>query len=119
MAGRSKKNNFIKDISEEKEISAVEEAFETKEIEKEAEVVKEKIEAASSPKSIFEEPKSRVRTATVKADPWLNVRNKPSANSDVIGKLFTGDEVTIYEEKDGFGKIAILDEKWVKLDFVF
>lgn len=110
MAGRSKKNNFIKDISEEKEISAVEEAFETKEIESKPEEVK--------PVKI-DEPKSRVRTATVKADPWLNIRNKPSANSDVIGKLFTGDEVTIYEEKDGFGKIAILDEKWVKLDFVF
>lgn len=117
MAGRPRKNNLIKDIEEEK--NAVEEVFEAKEIEKKAEAVKEKIEAASSPKSFFDEPKPRVRTATVKADPWLNVRNKPTTNSDVIGKLFTDDEVTIYEEKDGFGKIAILDEKWVKLDFVF
>lgn len=105
MAGRPRKNNFIKDIEEEK--NAVEEVFETKEIESKPIEVKK------------EEPKSRVRTATVKADPWLNVRNKPTTNSDVIGKLFTGDEVTIYEEKDGFGKIAILDDKWVKLDFVF
>lgn len=119
MAGRSKKTSLIKDIAEEKDISAVEEAFETKEIEKKAEAVKEEIEAASSPKSFFDENKSRVRTATVKADPWLNIRNKPSANSDVIGKLFDGNEVTIYEEKDGFGKISILEDKWVKLDFVF
>lgn len=110
MAGRPRKNNFIKDISEEKEISAVEEVFETKEIESKPEEVK--------PVKI-EEPKSRFRIATVKADPWLNIRNKPSANSDVIGKLFDGNEVTIYEEKDGFGKISILEDKWVKLDFVF
>ena len=110
MAGRPRKNNLIKDIEEEK--NAVEEVFETKEIETKPETIKVK-------EIKKEEPKSRVRTATVKADPWLNVRNKPTTNSDVIGKLFTGDEVTIYEEKDGFGKIAILDEKWVKLDFVF
>jgi len=110
MAGRSKKNNFIKDIEEEK--NAVEEVFETKEIESKPETIEVK-------EIKNDEPKPRVRTATVKADPWLNIRNKPSANSDVIGKLFTGDEVTIYEEKDGFGKISILDNKWVKLDFVF
>lgn len=109
MAGRPRKTNFVKDIEEEK--NAVEATFKTKEIETKPEP--ETIEVKK------EEPKSRVRTATVKADPWLNVRNKPTTNSDVIGKLFTGDEVTIYEEKDGFGKIAILDEKWVKLDFVF
>ena len=110
MAGRPRKNNLIKDIEEEK--NAVEEVFETKEIKTKPETIEVK-------EIKNEEPKSRVRTATVKADPWLNVRNKPTTNSDVIGKLFTGDEVTIYEEKDGFGKIAILDDKWVKLDFVF
>jgi uncharacterized protein YgiM (DUF1202 family) len=110
MAGRPRKNNFIKDIEEEK--NAVEEVFETKEIESKPEPVEVK-EVKN------EEPKSRVRTATVKADPWLNVRSRPSFDSDCIDKLYSGDEVTIYEEKNGFGKIAILDDRWVSLKFIF
>ena len=106
MAGRSKKSMFddIKEIETPKE--------------PEVKAIKKVVEA----EPVVEEKPADIPTyksGIVKADPWLNIRNKPSANSDVIGKLFTGDEVTIYEEKDGFGKIAILDEKWVKLDFVF
>ena len=107
MAGRpGRKTLIVKDIEEEK--GAVESAFETKEIKTEPEKeVKEVILVETG-----------VRKGTVKTDPFLNIRNKPSFQSEIIGKLYDGNVVDIYEVKNNFGKIAQSEEKWVSLDYV-
>ena len=107
MAGRpGRKTLIVKDIEEEK--GAVESAFETKEIKAEPKKeVKEVIAVESS-----------ARKGTVKTDPFLNIRNKPSFQSEIIGKLYDGDVVDIYEVKNNFGKIAQSEEKWVSLDYI-
>lgn len=107
MAGRpGRKTLIVKDIEEEK--GAVENAFETKEIKTEPKKeVKEVIPVDSG-----------ARKGTVKTDPFLNIRNKPSFQSEIIGKLYDGDVVDIYEVKNSFGKIAQSEEKWVSLDYI-
>lgn len=110
MAGRpGRKTLIVKDIEEEK--GAVENAFETKEIKTEPK--KEVKEAILVEKLI-----AGIRKGTVKTDPFLNIRNKPSFQSEIIGKLYDGDVVDIYEVKNNFGKIAQSEEKWVSLDYV-
>ena len=102
MAGRSKKSMFddIKEI----EIPKEPEVKATKKVEAEP-VIEEK--PADIP---------TYRSGIVRADPWLNVRNAPFG--ELVGTLKDGVEVTIYEEKKGFGKISENEDKWVKLEFV-
>ena len=66
------------------------------------------------------ETKPVERKTTVKAtvSPWLNVRSAPSASASVLETLKPGADITIYAEKDGFGKISLDEEKWVMLEFV-
>lgn len=106
MAGRNRKTSAIKDIDElEKE----------KQIEEKVEEPKEDIQKEPEVKA---EPKS-VNLKKVMADPFLNVRNKPSmVGSEIIGKLFTGDIVEIFAIKDGFAKISETEEKWVSMDYL-
>lgn len=47
---------------------------------------------------------------------WLNVRSGAGMNYPVIWKLDDGDTVTIYEEKDGWGRID--DYGWVSMDYL-
>lgn len=103
MAGRSKKSMFdeIKEIETPKE--------------PEVKVIETVVEA----KPVVEEKPADIptyRSGIVKANPWLNVRNAPFG--DIVGTLEDGVEVTIYEEKKGFGKISENEDKWVKLEFV-
>ena len=103
MAGRSKKSMFddVKEIETPKE--------------PEVKVIETVVEA----KPVVEEKPADIptyRSGIVKANPWLNVRNAPFG--DIVGTLDDGVEVTIYEEKKGFGKISENEDKWVKLEFV-
>lgn len=52
----------------------------------------------------------------VEADPYLNVRSGAGTQYKIVGKLFTGDKVTIYEKQNGFGRIG--DGKWVSLNYL-
>ena len=106
MAGRNRKTSAIKDIDElEKE----------QKIEEKVEEPKEDIQTEPEVKA---EPKS-VNLKKVMADPFLNVRNKPSmVGSEIIGKVFTGDIVDIVTTKDGFAKISETEEKWVSMDYL-
>ena len=103
MAGRPRKTSIMKDITEigtKEEKNAIEEVIKTVDIPK-------------------EEDKGFVKTSgVVKTDSWLNVRSAPSFSASVIGSLNNGEQVTIYAVKDGFGKISILEEKWVSLEFI-
>lgn len=109
MAGRNRKISAIKDIDElEKEQKVEEKVEEPKEdIQKEPEI-EEKVE---EPKAVY--------MKKVKANPFLNVRNKPSmVGSEIIGKLFTDDKVEIFAIKDSFAKISETEEKWVSTDYL-
>lgn len=54
--------------------------------------------------------KGKTYTVDVDADSWLNIRVAP--NSEIkVGKLYRGDKVTVYEERDGWGRIGTA--KWV------
>lgn len=103
MAGRPRKTSIMKDITEigtTEEKNAIEEVIKTVDIPK-------------------EEDKTPLMTSgVVKTDSWLNVRSAPSFSASVIGSLNNGEQVTIYAVKDGFGKISILEEKWVSLEFI-
>lgn len=100
MAGRPRKTSIMKDISE---IGTTEEK----------KVINDIIEKAE----IAPEP-SHSNTGIVKTDSWLNIRSAPSFSASVIGRLENGEKVDIYETKSGFGKISILEEKWVSLEFI-
>lgn len=47
----------------------------------------------------------------------LNVRNQPSANGTKIGSVVKGEELFVYEERNGWCKICV-EEKWVKKNFI-
>ena len=59
--------------------------------------------------------KSSAKSMTVyKINSWLNVRNAP--NGKIIGKLYNGDKVSVYETKDGWARIG--DNRWVSTDYL-
>lgn len=102
MAGRPRKSTTFTDVVD---ISSTEEKKETKSNKTSNKVV----EKAAEP---------TYRYGTVKSDSWLNVRKGPGMSFDIISTLKNGEKVTIYEEKDGFGKISDINDMWVNLDFV-
>ena len=55
-------------------------------------------------------------TYTVKVNTCLNVRKGPGTNFPVVGKLYNGNKVTVYETKNGFGRIG--DSKWVSMNYL-
>lgn len=90
MAGRSKKSSLFDDI-------------------KDLDVKEEKVV----------EPKNDVPSKLrVEANPWLNVRNAPSFDSEVVGQLNSGDIVEIVETKGEFVKISSTENKWVCIKFL-
>lgn len=90
MAGRSKKSSLFDNI-------------------KDLDVKEEKVV----------EPKNDVPSKLrVEANPWLNVRNAPSFDSEVIGQLNSGDIVEIVETKGEFVKISSTENKWVCIKFL-
>ena len=112
MAGRNKKTSIIKDIDE---MESTKE--ESKVIE---EPVEEVIKIEPEPEETESYSKPAVRLKKVQANPWLNIRNKPSMNgSEIIGRVENGDTVEIFAIKDNFAKISETEEKWVCTDFLF
>lgn len=72
------------------------------------------INGGSEPKP---EPKPvEIEVKYVYADPYLNVRNGAGTNYKVVGKLYTGEKVTVYEKANGFGRIGT--NKWVSLTYL-
>ena len=103
MAGRPRKTSIMKDITE---IGTTEEKNAIEEVIKGVDISKE------------EDKGFVTKSGVVKTDSWLNVRSAPSFSASVIGSLNNGEKVTIYAVKDGFGKISILEDKWVSLEFI-
>lgn len=129
MAGRNRKTSAIKDIDElekEKKVEEAEVKAETEPLEKIADVseivdkhLEENDGAIVHPHIVSAEEVKSVNLKKVMADPFLNVRNKPSmVGSEIIGKVFTGDIVEIFAIKDGFAKISETEEKWVSMDYL-
>lgn len=102
MAGRPRKNTMFTDITD---ISSTEK--------------KEEVKVTKTPSEDVEiAPKPSMRYGVVKSDSWLNIRSDADINSSIVGTLTNGEKVTIYEEKNGFGKINNLSNMWVKLDYI-
>jgi len=105
MAGRPRKTSIMRDITE---IGTTEEKN----------AIEEVIKTVDIPNESKEEDKFVTKSGVVKTDSWLNVRSAPSFSASVIGSLNNGEKVTIYAVKDGFGKISLLEDKWVSLEFI-
>ena len=54
----------------------------------------------------------------VNVNTWLNVRNGCGTAYPVVDKLFDGDVVTVYEKKDGWGRISTTMDLWVCMDYL-
>ncbi len=52
---------------------------------------------------------------TYKATSKNSVRNAPKSNAKVVGTKYKDNEVSVYEEKEGWGKISKKEEKWVSI----
>lgn len=120
MAGRNRKTSAIKDIDElekEQKVDALEKVADVSEIVDKH--LEENDGAIVHPHIVSAEEIKSVNLKKVMADPFLNVRNKPSmVGSEIIGKVFTGDIVEIFAIKDGFAKISETEEKWVSMDYL-
>lgn len=55
----------------------------------------------------------------VQVDTWLNVRNGPTPDGEIVGRLENGDIVEIFAVKDNFAKISETEDKWVNTDYLF
>lgn len=55
-------------------------------------------------------------TVNVSKNSYLNVRVGPGTSYPSIGKLYTGDTVTVYEKKGSWGRIGT--GKWVSMDYL-
>lgn len=62
------------------------------------------------------EPVGKVYTVNVSS--WLNVRNGIGTGYPVVDKLYDGDIVTVYEVKDGWGRISNDMDLWVCMDYL-
>lgn len=49
---------------------------------------------------------------------WLNVRNGCGKEYPVVDKLYNGEEVTVYEIKDGWARISNDMDLWVSMDYL-
>ncbi len=47
---------------------------------------------------------------------WLNVRSGAGTNNSIVGKLYDGDKVTVYETKGTWSRIG--DNKWVSSNYL-
>ena len=56
------------------------------------------------------------RLYTVKVDTHLRVREGAGKDFDIIRLLDDGDVVSVYEQKDGFGRIG--KDEWVMMSFL-
>lgn len=49
---------------------------------------------------------------------WLNVRNGCGKDYPVVDKLYNGEEVTVYETKDGWARISNDMDLWVSMEYL-
>ena len=56
--------------------------------------------------------KPNVKTVYNVKNPPLNVRNKPSTDGKVVGKLYNGNTVQVYKTKNGWAKVSKQEERW-------
>ena len=78
-----------------------------------------KLEEKNIDTVIVDENIPSVTLKKVKVTPFLNVRNAPSMNGDVIDRLEDGDIVEIFAVKDNFAKVSETEDRWVRTDFLF
>lgn len=78
-----------------------------------------KLEGKNINTAIVDENIPSVTLKKVQVTPFLNVRNAPSMNGDIIDRLEDGDIVEIFAVKDNFSKISETENKWVRTDFLF
>lgn len=64
-----------------------------------------------------DEPEGKKYTVGVTS--WLNVRNGCGKSYPVVDKLYNGETVTVYEEKDGWGRISNDMDLWVCMDYLY
>ena len=55
---------------------------------------------------------------TVSVSSWLNVRNGCGKEYPVVDKLYDGEEVTVYEIRDGWGRISNTMDLWVSMEYL-
>ena len=55
---------------------------------------------------------------TVSVNTHLNVRHGPGSGYQVVDKLYNGEEVTVYEEQNGFGRISNDMDIWVSMKYL-
>ena len=55
---------------------------------------------------------------TVSVNTHLNVRHGAGAGYPVVDKLYNGEEVTVYEEQNGFGRISEDMDIWVSMKYL-
>lgn len=140
MAGRpSKRNLVIKEIEEVKESPIEKEAVDISKVEEEAKEVEEALNKIADISEIVDKQLEEndgaivqsyivssneikiapIRTGVVKDcnGTWLNIRKAPFSDV-IIGKLYNGDKVDIYEINKGFAKISATEDKWVSVAFI-
>lgn len=73
--------------------------------------------AKPAPKPVEEKPvTSSGKTYTVRVNTRLNVRTGPSTGYPIKYQLKNGDKVTVYEQKDGWGRIDT--DRWVCMAYL-
>lgn len=70
------------------------------------------------PEKPSEPSKPEGKQYAVSVTSWLNVRHGAGTNYPVVDKLFDGDIVTVYEIKDGWGRISNDMDIWVCMDYL-
>ena len=55
---------------------------------------------------------------TVSVNSWLNVRNGPGTEYPVVDKLYNGETVVVYEERNGWGRISQEMYIWVCMKYL-
>lgn len=56
------------------------------------------------------------KTYTVRVNTCLNVRSGPSTSYVIQGRLYNGNKVTVYEIKNGWGRIG--QRRWVSMNYL-
>jgi hypothetical protein len=79
-----------------------------------APVKEDKPEPAPAP---VPEPKGEKYIVT-NVSSWLNVRNGCGKDYPVVDKLYNGEEVTVYETKNGWARISNDMDLWVSMDYL-
>ena len=54
----------------------------------------------------------------VNVSSFLRVRDEPSTSGEIIGKLYNGQEVYVFDTYDGWAKVDETKEQWCSLDYL-